>query len=293
MRLWILSYLLARRLCDGNNGAFLVATALAVCTTTSGTRTRLHNSNAIDFAFADHHSGIVISNAWLLCRSNDTHIAWRESDATNLHGGDDSNDNDCSWQLYEQAYRDAYDYLRANIMDFDEPNLETLGFQRHESNTTSPDGLVNGLIQPVIELSLRNKRDFVHTDALPKEIWRNYVLNYANLNEARSNIRPCLHQRVVTPLLLDNTANREANVSEVVRLLNTHAWPLISLNNQTIHFVASQTPLVDTLDCNPWERWFCHADRLVNGTQFYAAQACRESPALSKFLAYPTSSWHC
>jgi hypothetical protein len=121
MPLRILSCLLANSLGDNdNNGALVVAAALAGSgTTSSKTRTRFQDArNANHFrAFADN-SGIVIA-CW--CRSNDAHIAWRQSDANNLHGGDDSNDN----------------YLLANIMDFDEPNMETLGLQRDESNNTS------------------------------------------------------------------------------------------------------------------------------------------------------------
>jgi hypothetical protein len=336
--------------------ALVVVAALARGSFTTSTTTAHQNTRARalsnpndDVRTATADNGGTVSARW--CRSNKTHIAWRrksllDMDSNNLHEKDDDG---CTWQSNEQAHREAYDYLRANIMEFDEPNMETLGFQRYEAKSTPPDGLANGLIQPVIELSLRNKRDFAHTDALPKEIWQNYVLNYANLNEARSNIRPWLHQRVVVPLLLDSGANREANVSEVVRILNTHAWPLISLNNQTIHFVASQTPLifdpmsilvfgyasctglaivmvhvlraagiaarvagtpawnanvdhgnhnwvevwdrnewfflepspsvpvVDTIDRNPCERWFCHAARLANGTQFYAAQLSRNN----------------
>jgi Transglutaminase-like superfamily len=369
MRLRIFSCLLvASSLCGGgNNGSFFVVVVL-----TGGITTSSSTSTRTTRIFVGSNPDVVTASADNLrtvkewCRSNETHIAWRTSDANILHGEDDDcNDDDCAWQSYEKAYREAYDYLRANIMDFDEPNMETLGFQREEANnSTPPDGLANGLIQPVIELSLRTKRDFAHTDALPREIWNNYVLNYANLNEARSNIRPWLHERVVVPLLLDNDANREANVSEVVRLLNTHAWPLISLNNQTIHFVASQTPLifdpmsilvfgyasytglaillvhllraagiaarvagtpawnanvehgnhnwvevynrgewyflepspsvsvVDTLDRNPCERWFCHGDRLMNGTQFYAAQLSRSNDSIYFPLSWEWDNRH-
>jgi hypothetical protein len=40
------------------------------------------------------------------------------------------------------------------------------------NQTIPPDGLANSLIQPIIELSLRNKRDFDHTNAIPKPIWQ-------------------------------------------------------------------------------------------------------------------------
>jgi hypothetical protein len=93
-------------------------------------------------------------------------------------------------------------------MPFDLPFKETLGFpppsQQSSSSSASStssslsenensvevDGLDYGLIGPTIQLSLDAKVMYPWTDDLPKHIFFDYVLNYANLNEARTNWRP-------------------------------------------------------------------------------------------------------
>ena len=69
-------------------------------------------------------------------RSNITHLAWKGSSCNH-------------WQTVEEAKQEAYNYLRDNVMAFDLPFLQTLGF--HENNRTDVDGLADGLIGPTIE----------------------------------------------------------------------------------------------------------------------------------------------
>ena len=201
-------------------------------------------------------------------RSNATHIAWRiddssssplSSSSTFMRTG--SKDTPVTWQTIKDAKQDAYYYLRENVMAFDLPFLETLGF--HDDRKQSPDdddddvdGLADGLIGPAIELALQAKIQFAYTDALPKHIWLEYVLNYANLNEARNNIRPLLWERVVVPLFgVNNTTtvvtndisnnNEVRTIPETVRILNTEMWKLLApAGKESLVFVGGQTPAI-------------------------------------------------
>jgi hypothetical protein len=162
-----------------------------------------------------------------------------------------------SWQTIAEARKESYDYLLQNVMNFDRPFVHTMGF--HDGNDTddSVDGLANGLIGPVLDHAIQAKIQFAYTDRLPKSIWREYVLNYANLNEARNNIRPLLWNRVIQPLFFSNDTNistedkipdnEHRTIADTVRILNTHMWKLLapaSSSSTTIVFVAGQTPAI-------------------------------------------------
>ena len=131
------------------------------------------------------------------CRSNETHIIWQSPQTTSTQASfgrrktrSSHPSTLCSVQLREDAEEECLKYLQDNIMDFDRPFQETMGFPSADSDTA--DGLSNGLIGPTIRLAVQAKIDFPWTDELPKHIFMDYVLNYANLNEARTNWRPLL-----------------------------------------------------------------------------------------------------
>jgi hypothetical protein len=205
------------------------------------------------------------------CRSNATHIAWRvkrksnvesssalasssrqlqpSADTSELNSVDGAipvQELDCPfdimWMTISEAQRMAYQYLRSNVMLFDVPFLETLGFVKDDNAADLPDGLSGGLIGPTIHYALQAKIEFAYTDELPLEIWREYVLNYANANEARSNWRPLLW-KVLRPLSSSTTNND--TIASVVRKVNQHMWTLLAPKGQdSIRFVAGQTPLI-------------------------------------------------
>eukprot|EP00977_Amphora_coffeiformis_P024113 scaffold15089_cov168-Amphora_coffeaeformis.AAC.5 len=125
-------------------------------------------------------------------------------------------------------------------MPFDLPFLETLGF--HDDGASKlPDGLDDGMIGQTIAYALRAKQEFNYTDALPKEIWQEYVLNYANTNEARSNWRPLLWKKLrhlVKPEMY-------YNISAVVRATNAEMWKILApAGSDCIVFKSGSTPLI-------------------------------------------------
>lgn len=320
---------------------------------------------------------VVVDSVVSCCRSNRTHLVWQKDEEERFEPSSSTMDScGCYWQTVEDAKKEAYYYLLNNVMAFDLPFLQTLGFSNDDSNNrTDVDGLADGLIGPVIEYAIRAKIEFAYTDVLPRHIWNEYVLNYANLNEGRTNIRRLLWERLIEPLFLHNSSssitsstadndNEHRTVAETARILNAQMWQrLAPVGSECLVFVSSQTPaifdpmsvlsfgfasctglavlfvqalraagiparvvgtpawngvrehgnhnwvevwtgsssfsysesqqhpcdddccngwaflepspaqaIVDTVDRNPCERWFCQPDRVVNGTEFFAAR---------------------
>ena len=181
------------------------------------------------------------------CRSNSTHLAWRRS--KNAGNKNAWQPDQCFWQPVEQAKQEAHDYLLRHVMAFDRPFLETMGFLGDDYNQTdAPDECLsaNGLIGSVIDLAVRAKQAFAYTDALPKHIWSEYVLNYANLNEARNSIRPLLWERLIMPLLLlNNNTAASYNLTETVTILNTHMWRLLApAGRESVVFGVGKSPAI-------------------------------------------------
>lgn len=211
-----------------------------------------------------------------LPRSNATHFVWRGvlsgtfTDASSIQDATDQvevtsfarsllkgtdpegtasnrkstlNQTECAEvQTYDEAYQECLTFLRDNLMEFDRPFLETLGFPADDETPTA-DGLGNGLIGPTIELALEAKQRYPWTDALPKEIFQEYVLNYANLNEGRTNWRPLL----VDTLRFNESdlwQSGEANLTSVVTWVNQQLWTRLGKPDKPIYFHSGQTPLI-------------------------------------------------
>jgi len=177
------------------------------------------------------------------CQTNDTHIAWAVEPATLTLAETErralNSDAACSYELQNKAEHAALQYLRYNVMVFDLAKLETFGFGPGDGSDV--DGLSSGIVGPTVELALQSKKNYTWTDALPKSIFYEYVLNYANTNEARTNWRPLLTD-VVQPLLQQY---RPQTASDVVKILNTHLWTLLApKHSDSIVFVGGQTPLI-------------------------------------------------
>jgi transglutaminase-like putative cysteine protease len=179
------------------------------------------------------------------CRSNSTHVAWPRPSITSKERR--LQQACCEWQTVNHARRDAYEYLEQRILSFDRPFRETMGFS-NESNAV--DGLTDGLIGPTIEYALQAKVLFRYTDELPREIWEEYVLNYLHLNEARSNWRPYLFQKlsslvISTETTTTTTTTTPTTLTEAVYTINTYMWQrLAAPGTSSITFVAGSTPLI-------------------------------------------------
>lgn len=206
------------------------------------------------------------------CRSNSTHLAWKTSKSIEpaAIGRRELDQNErCHFQLHQEAHQECIQYLQENLMAFDIPFRETMGFP--DGNIPSVDGLNNGMIGHTVQLALEAKLSYSWTDALPKQIFFEYVLNYANLNEARTNWRPLL----VDALKFNESdiwVSGEANLTSVVSWVNKHLWTVLGRNGSPIYFKSSQTPLIfdpmSTISfgyasCTGTSILFCNALRAV------------------------------
>jgi hypothetical protein len=163
-------------------------------------------------------------------------VAWRFSSQEAVESERSLVDCGCWHQSRKEAEQDCLHYLRDNIMPFDAPNLETMGFNPSGEDV---DGLSNGLVGPSVTLALNAKLKYEWTDALPQSIFYEYVMNYANTNEARSNWRPLL-QKVVEPMV-----NTSTSLPEAVKTVNALLWKALARrDNECIVFESGQTPLI-------------------------------------------------
>ncbi len=191
----------------------------------------------------------------LFLRSNATHFIWKNNPTsyplstflvptfTTRRRHAEESFQPYQVQTLADAKAECLKFLQENIMSFDLPFQETMGFPTNDEDIDA-DGLGNGLIGPTIQLALQAKIDYPWTDALPKEIFLEYVLNYANLNEARTNWRPLL----VDALRFNESdlwLSGEANLTSVVTWVNQHLWTKLGRGpDRPIVFKSSQTPLV-------------------------------------------------
>jgi len=177
------------------------------------------------------------------CRSNSTHIVWKL-------------EHQCMVQSRKDAEKSCMEYLKNNIMTFDKPFSGTMGFRLHDNNDNNnddADGLDNGLVGPTVTLALDTKIQYKYTDNLPPNIFLEYVLNYANLNEARTNWRPLivdalkfnesdLYQSMNRVDYVDDDA---ISIALVTKWVNSHLWTkLARREGEPIYFRSSVTPLI-------------------------------------------------
>lgn len=217
----------------------------------------------------------------LTCRSNTTHIVWKialSSSPQLLDGNqpqqqaiqrrrafatDDFSDErtrttkyQCTVQTRKEAEKTCLSFLKNNIMAFDEPFLETMGFPP-DTDAVDTDGLGNGLVEPTVLLALEAKIRYKYCDDLPPHIFFNYVLNYANLNEARTNWRPLLvdalkfnqsdlyRNSLATNPAKESSKESNLTISSVTTWVNQHLWTkLARRDDEPIYFKSSQTPLI-------------------------------------------------
>lgn len=144
------------------------------------------------------------------------HIPWPQ---------DNGSAPDC--QSLEEATKEAQTFLESNMPPWDVENLETLR---------------EGILGPTLTVSLDARDDFPWAESVPKDIWQNYVLPYANVNEPRVDWWTLFSSKL--PPLVQNPLFEAANISDVVLILNTQLWSVLRPNRTEIHFKSEQTPLI-------------------------------------------------
>ena len=85
------------------------------------------------------------------------------------------------WNLY---LKDAYKFLLSNLPSWDSTNKASLGFHNDDGDV-GVDGLDNGIATLGINISLEAKQKYFWASNVSEEIYHEFVITYANVNEAR------------------------------------------------------------------------------------------------------------
>ena len=112
-----------------------------------------------------------------------------------------------SCQPFSEAQADSLLYLTDNMFPFDKPNAQTL--------------LDDGLAVPTAQLSLMARQRFGWAARVPRTVWKEAVLPYAVVNEARTNWRQLLWDNL-SPLLA--TVSNSSSLAEVFYIINNKIW---------------------------------------------------------------------
>lgn len=129
-----------------------------------------------------------------------------------------------SCQTIAEAAQEAKKFLLDNMPPWDAVNQGTLEL---------------GILEPTVNISLAARKDFSWTSAVPKDVWLNYVLPYANVNEGRSNWRQ-LFSDVLKPIVTNSSAT---SLADVALLVNKVMWSALRPQGSVV-FKSEQTPLI-------------------------------------------------
>ena len=135
---------------------------------------------------------------------------------------------------YDTAFHDAIQYIEKNLPSFDVINKGTL-------LSDDSDYASAGIIPQGIGLALKVRSMYRWAADVPIDIFHEYVISYASVNEARTSWRPVMFnaaQKIVTSA---------KSFSDAVSMINQEIWSMFGNDNTRIVFKANETPLVYTL----------------------------------------------
>eukprot|EP00804_Cyclotella_cryptica_P009910 CCRYP_017348-RA/>CCRYP_017348-RA protein AED:0.00 eAED:0.00 QI:262/-1/1/1/-1/1/1/370/384 len=205
---------------------------------------------------------------------------------THTHGWK-VNDESCVYLTMDDVRTAMANYLWKNIMPYDVPQAISLGFNpsaattpssyvetqiaaaEHRGSIQSPsrflqqslqaqpcvDGLSDGILNQTLHYSLLAKSMYPWADAIPKDIYMEFVVPYAITNEPRTDYRQLVFESLRESLKKWErpTTNRlqmveqydiQGTIKEVVKLINTRLWSILGRPNKPIVFQAGLTPRI-------------------------------------------------
>eukprot|EP00931_Biecheleriopsis_adriatica_P073986 TRINITY_DN48179_c0_g1_i1.p1 TRINITY_DN48179_c0_g1~~TRINITY_DN48179_c0_g1_i1.p1 ORF type:complete len:364 (-),score=60.62 TRINITY_DN48179_c0_g1_i1:64-1071(-) len=131
---------------------------------------------------------------------------------------------DC--QNLEEAQKEAHAFLQKNAPPWDTLNFESLD---------------EGILPKTLEWSFAVREMYPWAELVPKDVWSDYVLPYANVNEPRVDWRTILHDKL-SPLVYNSVFHAD-NITQVVSILNERLWTVLRPQSP-IEFKAGQTPMI-------------------------------------------------
>ena len=117
-------------------------------------------------------------------------------------------------QNFEALTVEATQWLRHRLPTWDRENEMSLF-----GEPAGADGLDTGLVTVGLNSTLHAKIKYPWAAKVPKDIFLDYVVPYANVNEARNNWRPYI-EAAIEPLVADLMVSEVATVADVFHALN-------------------------------------------------------------------------
>eukprot|EP00586_Coscinodiscus_wailesii_P000602 CAMPEP_0172482798 /NCGR_PEP_ID=MMETSP1066-20121228/9412_1 /TAXON_ID=671091 /ORGANISM="Coscinodiscus wailesii, Strain CCMP2513" /LENGTH=269 /DNA_ID=CAMNT_0013246213 /DNA_START=97 /DNA_END=906 /DNA_ORIENTATION=- len=124
-------------------------------------------------------------------------------------------------------------------MPFDVAKAESLGFVQPDQNSSLPDGLGHRIVTSTIQYALDAKTTYPWTNEIPKDVYLEYVLPFASVDEARNNWRQLMTE-TLAPIIAPLLSEKDVTIREVVHVVNKNVWDVFG----GITFKLKQTPLI-------------------------------------------------
>jgi hypothetical protein len=137
-----------------------------------------------------------------------------------------------------EAFVEGMTYLEANLPSFDVTNKCSLGF----SGTGNVEDANPGVANVGANVSLQVKSSYKWAAEVPKDIFFEYVLPYANVNEGRSDWRELMLPVVQSVISASGQNPDEMTTEDVVYTVNDGLWN--GAFGKNIVFKSSQTPKI-------------------------------------------------
>eukprot|EP00602_Paraphysomonas_sp_CaronLab_P005868 CAMPEP_0185038400 /NCGR_PEP_ID=MMETSP1103-20130426/33971_1 /TAXON_ID=36769 /ORGANISM="Paraphysomonas bandaiensis, Strain Caron Lab Isolate" /LENGTH=272 /DNA_ID=CAMNT_0027576803 /DNA_START=135 /DNA_END=953 /DNA_ORIENTATION=- len=134
------------------------------------------------------------------------------------------------------AFIESMNYLDINLPSFDATNKGSLGFKVQGQQPNE------GVANVGVNVSLSVRSMYRWAAEVPKDMFLEYVIPYANVNEGRSNWRPLMLEAVQSILATAGGDIEEYSASDVALLINSALWSGVFEKNIT--FMSNQTPLI-------------------------------------------------
>eukprot|EP00928_Gymnodinium_smaydae_P073235 TRINITY_DN56472_c0_g1_i1.p1 TRINITY_DN56472_c0_g1~~TRINITY_DN56472_c0_g1_i1.p1 ORF type:complete len:377 (+),score=41.18 TRINITY_DN56472_c0_g1_i1:14-1144(+) len=99
-----------------------------------------------------------------------------------------------------------------------------------------------GIVTSTVQLALAARVKNPWAAAVPRDVWQNWVLPYASVNEARSNWRQMMWDDLQP--LVNNDSFVASSLTSAAEIVNRAVWSKLRPNQTAIKFKPQQTPLI-------------------------------------------------
>ena len=132
----------------------------------------------------------------------------------------------------EDAVNEATEFLKQYMPKFDEPNEATL--------------FEGGIVIPTVNISLTARQKYPFAGNVSIDLFFDYVLPYASVNEARTNWRQLIWDALTPEIDRLQIDHEDPSILEfMAEFINSKIWKLLApKDSESIVFKSSQTPLI-------------------------------------------------